>query len=326
MVTSVPGLNLLAMMPCPLKVPVEQQVSEKIQSMMNEDKDKLFSYQIVSNAVKQENVFLNVAQAKTIEDLPDIMIAPGFSRFFYPEFADKFRLTGCFESVCTYPPSELYADLQIPDPEGYYDITAFNPLIFLVDKTNHPDLPTPKKWEDLLNPCYENLISYRGHNDRAFCEGVLLTVFKEYGYDGIAALARTIKSRLHPAEMARLAGSGKEEAPAISVIPAFFANTARKSKNVTAVWPEDGAIANPLVMLVKKDVPEEVRELGRYLAGKEIGETMHSAGYYSVFPDLHSPDFLGHKYNWLGWDFLFSHNLSALMAELNEKIYNIYRR
>lgn len=322
MVTSVEGLNLLAMMPCPLKVPLEQQISMKIQELAELETDKVFSYQIVSNAVKQESVFLNVAQARTIDDLPDIMLAPGFSRFFYPDFVEQYRNKGYFQSVSSYPPSDLYRDLDIPDPDGYYDITAFNPLVFLVDKTDQPELPTPRCWGDLLKPCYEKLVAYRGQSDHAFCEGVLLTVYKSFGYDGINALAKSVKCRLHPAEMVKLAGSGKAEAPAVSVIPAFFANTVRNQKNVSIIWPEDGAIVNPLVMLVKRDASETVKELGRYLAGEEIAKIVHSAGFYSVYPDLTAPDFLSGSYNWLGWEFLKTNNLSKLVSELNGIMYS----
>ena len=251
------------------------------------------------------------------------MVSPGFSRFFYPDFKEQYRNKGYFKTVCDYSPSALYSDLQIPDPEGFYDIIAFNPLVFLVDKTKHPDLPTPTKWADLLKPCYEGLIAYRGHSDRAFCEGVLLNIFKDFGYEGIIPLAKSVKCRLHPSEMVKFAGSGKEEAPAISVIPVFFANTVKKHKDVSIVWPEDGAIVNPLVMLVKKDASEKVRELGHFLAGAEIGQVVHSAGYYSVFPELDNPGFLGGSYKWLGWDFLLKQDVGKLMTELNEKMYNI---
>jgi ABC-type Fe3+ transport system substrate-binding protein len=315
MVTSELGLNLLVLSPCPLKAPLEQRVSAKIRELCAGE-EEILSYQIVSNAVKQESVFLNLAQAEEIDDLPDIMMAPGISRFFYPDFIENFRNKGFFASVCG-PPSALYGELGIPDPEGFYDIVAFNPLIFLVDRTKHPDLPVPRRWSDLLNPRYDGLISYRGHNERSFCEGVLLTIYREFGYDGICELARTVKNRLHPAEMAKLAGSGRPEAPAVSVIPAFFANIAGRSKNVSVVWPEDGAAVNPLVMLVKKDVPERVRALARYLAGSEVGKIAHDTGYYSVYPGLDTPEFMGGSYKWIGWDFLLSHDVSGLLAELN---------
>jgi ABC-type Fe3+ transport system substrate-binding protein len=318
MAMTMPDLNLLGLMPCPLKVPLEQQISEKIQDLTACGCDSVISYQIVSNAVKQEHVFLNVAQAKTLDDLPDIMIAPGISRFFYPDFVETFRNSGCFQSACPHPPAELYKDLNLVDPDGYYDVIAFNPLVFLIDKTRHPDLPEPRRWADLLNPCYEGLVAYRGHKDTTFCESVLLTIYQEFGYEGIIALAKTVKSKLHPAEMAKFAGSGSPDAPAVSVIPVFFANTVRPSPAVSVVWPEDGAAVNPLVMLVKKEAPEALRELGSYMAGEEIGRIMHSAGYYSVHPNLETPDFMSGAYKWVGWDFVFGNDISKLLKELNE--------
>lgn len=323
MVTSMPDLNLLAMMPCPLKVPLEQEIWMKIKQMEDLYDNHVLRYQIVSNAVKQEDVFLDVAEAKEIGDLPDIMIAPGFSRFFYPDFVEKFRNKGYFQSAMNGRYSDVYRELGIPDPEGWYDIIAFNPLVFLVDKTSHPGLPTPHCWEDLLSPAYDKLVAYRGHNKQSFCEGVLLTIFKKSGYDGIRKLAKTVKASMHPAEMVQYAGTGKDDAPAVSVLPASFAHMVRQSDKVKLVWPDDGAIVNPLVMLVKKDVPEQVRKLGEYLAGEELGKTIHKAGFYSIHAQEETPDYLSGGYNWLGWDFLTQNNLSALMTELNKMMCRI---
>lgn len=309
-------INLLALMPCPTKVPLERFVSEKVRELSKGDEP--MKYKIFSNAVMQGDIFQDIANADSLEELPDIMLAPGFSRFFYPSFVEKFRNTGGFESSCNFTPSSAYELEQICDPDGYYDIIAFNPLVLLYDKTVHKNLPEPECYDDLLKDEYEDLVAYRGHDSKSICEGVLFTVYKKYGHDGIKRLARSIKCRLHPSQMVKLAGSGKAEAPAVSVIPLSFAQTVKLNKNVKIIWPSDGAIVNPLVMLAKKSCSDRVKELAKFLVGDTASEIFQEIGFYSIRPNLEHLIPRSGKYQFVGWDFLKTNDLGTLLAELND--------
>jgi hypothetical protein len=310
-------LDLLALMPCPLKIPLEKEILKSIRKL-NDRYETSLTYQIVSNAVEQAEVFQGVMDSRNIDELPEIMIAPGFSRFFYQDFVRKYRITGCFKSVNEEGVADEFRRLGVNDPDGYYDILGFNPLVFLVDKTRYPDMPTPYQWSDLTKNEYVKKVAYRGHNDREFCEGILLNVYKELGREGIRRLGTSVKSRLHPAQMAKLAGSKSEEAPAVSVIPYSFACMARPSKNVEIVWPEDGAIVNPLVMLVKKNCRPVIMNLATELSDTKISSVFFKGGFYSLYHEEDNRMDKREAFKWLGWDFIKSHNLHELLEELNE--------
>jgi putative spermidine/putrescine transport system substrate-binding protein len=311
--------DLLALMPCPLKIPMEKEILNSIRKL-NEYYETSLTYKIVSNAVAQEDVFLEVMQSKAIDELPEIMMAPGFSRFFFPDFVNKYRNTGCFSSVANQRISEDFRSLGMSDPEGCYDIIGFNPLVFLVDKTNFPDLTTPTKWSDLLKEDYSEKVAYRGHNDREFCEGILLNIYKEFGKEGIRKIGRTVKCRLHPAQMAKYAGTKMPQAPAVSIIPYSFACMARKSKNVTIVWPEDGAIVNPLVMLVKNECKQVMKDLAMELSATKMSSILRKEGFYSLYQDAGDRNMKG-SFKWLGWDFLKNNDLQSLLQELNQVMF-----
>ncbi|MDR3192056.1 MAG: ABC transporter substrate-binding protein [Treponema sp.] len=328
MENTIKGLNLLALMPCSVKVRLERKLAGNIRSIAQKHGVSL-SYRILSNAVMRDAFTRSFEAAEGPEDLPDIIVAPGFSPFFCQPFIGRFRNTGCFASVFAGPLSPAFREQGLADPDSYYDILAFNPLVFLVDKTREPDLPSPRRWADLLSPRYEGRIAYRGRDDRDFCDGVLLTVFQCAGEEGIEALGRTVKCRLHPAEMAKLAGSGREEAPCVSVIPYAFGHLAlRKGKPVELVWPDDGAAVNPLVMLVKRDSGPAVRETAEMLTGKDMGAILRAGGIYPIRPsegteagedETGLP--AGKQYRFAGWDFLKNHDIGALLRRLNGIMY-----
>jgi ABC-type Fe3+ transport system substrate-binding protein len=316
MTVNTENLDLLALMPCSVKAPMEEELSRRIREIAEKYGQEL-RFKIMSNAVKQERFFETLAFSTRPEELPNIMLAPGISRFFYKDFMRRFRDTGCFESVCAEELSSAYEELGIADPAGCYDIIGFNPLIMLVDRTRDPDLSVPGSWGDLLRPEYRRRVAFRGHTTKHFCESVLFAYHKLFGKESLYRLGMSVKCCLHPAEMVKLAGTGRPDAPDVSVLPLSFAKFVRETEKVRLVWPKEGALVNPVVMLVKKDSPPAVREIGRMIAGPELGTFLQDAGFYSVCKHAESPLSGERKYYWLGWDFLLQTDLFALLEELN---------
>lgn len=306
-------LNALILAPCQLKVPMERLLADRARTISAET-GELLRWRLVSNAVLQENVFEEISQLKTVGELPDIMIAPGIGHFFYEMFTRRFRNADTFAVRGTMSPD--FEALGLGDPKELYSMIGFNPLVFLVDSTREPDLPVPESWQELLDEKYAKKVAYRGRDDRSFCEGVLLTVYGLAGEAGVEALGRTVKCRLHPAEMAKMAGSGRPEAPFVSVIPLGFARMARKSEKVRIVWPREGAAVNPLMMLVKKQASSAVRAFADELVGTEMNRMFARAGFFPLQGSV--ADVSEHSsYTWCGWDFIERHDMHALLLRLN---------
>ena len=309
-------LDLLALMPCSVKIPLEGLIHARIREI-GAASGTAPEIKVVSNAVAQENVYAMLSEAKTLDELPDIMIAPGISKFFYPDFVERFINRGCFKSSVESVTEAQFLRLGIADPLGYYGILAFNPLVFLVDKTREKSIPTPRRFEDLLDPVFKRRVAFRGHDGKSFCESILLTYYKCFGEESLKVLGGSVKCRLHPSEMVKFAGSRRDDAPDVSVLPLSFAKFVKENENVEIIWPEQGAIVNPLVMLTKADVSLTVQEINKMFFGEEIGAIFQSAGFYSVCNGAPNamPD--GNGYYWLGWDFLRANDLGELVANLN---------
>lgn len=316
--------NLLALMPCPLKIPFEQKVSMFVQGLKRTHSVDL-NYQIVSNATQQLGFFSKLALCEDAAELPDIMMAPGFSGFFFRRFLERFVNKGFFQFVIPYETNETLKNVGIPDAFHQYTIPCFNPTVLVVDRTLHRDLPLPETWADLLRPEYTGLLALRGHTDDDFCEGILMNTYKDHGLDGIAKLGRATKTGLHPSQMVKYIGSGNPDSPAVSAMPYSFAQLVKEKKHVTLIWPQDGAIVNPLIMMVKAGLPPHLKELAEYIVGREIGEIFAGAFFPSIHPKAQNQLPENASLKWLGWDFLKSNDIEKLKESLNQVFLQSFR-
>jgi len=310
------SLNLFALLPCPLKVPLEEAFNGFLTTLAAEKRANL-SFRIEGNANSQLDYADYADHFESLDDMPDIIITPGFNSFFHPHFVERFITTGQFSSVNSFAGDRHLAAMGITDPDGHYTMLAMNLLVIVVDHTRLGERPLPQCWTDLLNPEYAKSIAIRGNRDGSFCETLLLSLYKDFRSDGLARLGRNVAWGWHPSQMVKAAGSGKEDTPAISVMPLFFANNIKNRENVTIVWPTDGALVSPVTMLVKTDKREELRHVIDFFTGTEVAAICAGAAFPAVHPnvDNHLPD--NATFKWIGWDFVKSRDLKSLIGITN---------
>lgn len=316
-----PNLNLFALLPCPLKVPLEEAFTGFLATLPATQRAGL-TFCIEANANNQ----LDYADHfETLADMPDIIITPGFNSFFHPHFVERFIKTGQFASVTSYAGDRHLAAMGISDPDGNYSMLAMNLLVLVVDHTRLGDRPVPLTWAELLDPVYVKSIAIRGNRDGTFCETLLLALHKDFGADGLAHLGRNVAWGWHPSQMVKAAGSGREDTPAISVMPLFFANTISRRDQVSIVWPGDGALVSPVTMLVKADKREELRELIAFLNGPEVAGICAGAAFPALHPEVDNrlPD--NATFKWIGWDYVKQHDLKALISTTNTAFGQVFR-
>jgi len=309
-------LHLFALLPCPLKVPLEEAFNGFLTKLSADERANL-TYCIEGNANSQLDYADYADHFETLDDMPDIIITPGFNSFFHPHFAERFINTGKFTSANSFTGDRHLAAMGITDPEGHYTMLAMNLLVIVVDHTRLGDRPVPQCWTDLLNPEYTKSIAIRGNRDGSFCETLLMSLYKDFSSEGLARLGRNVAWGWHPSQMVKAAGSGKEDTPAISVMPLFFANNIKNRENVTIVWPTDGALVSPVTMLIKTDKREELRFLIDFLTGPEVAAICAGAAFPAVHPDVdnHLPE--NATFKWIGWDFVKNQDLKSLIGITN---------
>jgi ABC-type Fe3+ transport system substrate-binding protein len=310
------NVNLFALLPCPLKVPLEEAFTAFVAGLPPERRASL-TWCIEGNANTQLDYADYAEHFETLAEMPDIIITPGFNSFFHRPFVERFILTGQFTSASEYAGDRHLAPLGIIDPQGHYTMLAMNLLVFVVDHERLGNGPVPRRWADLLEPVYGKSLAIRGNRDGSFCETLLLAVLKEFGPAALERLGERVRYGWHPSQMVKAAGSGRPDAPAVSVMPLFFAHNVKHRERVTIVWPEDGALVSPVTMLVKREKREELRDVVAFLTGPEVARICAGAFFPAVHPgvDNRLPD--DATFKWIGWDYVREHDLKTLIAEAN---------
>ncbi|AHV97250.1 ABC transporter substrate-binding protein [Paenibacillus sabinae] len=255
------------------------------------------------------NPYRNVWQAENVRDFPGIVSGCGFSDFFRAEFRDNLLNKNVFQAVDMPINASLSSDLI--DPYGAYTLYGIYPYVMMIDETRIGSLPRPREWADLMNPVYEDNVIVIGSPEKV-SELLLMYTHKEHGDEGIRRLGVTIKDGWHGSRMAKTAGSGSSEGAAIYVLPWAFARFSPRPDKVSVVWPEDGAIANPLFMLVRKDRYQELEPIARYMTGPRLGREVAACSFPALSAEVDNALPAQAKMKWLGWDYLRSVDLQQL--------------
>ncbi len=315
--TTTPGsLNLFALLPCPLKIPLEQAFNSFLASLSPQRRNRL-TFLLEGNANSQMNYADYADHFESPAEMPDIIITPGFNSFFHPYFVQRFIRSGTFASVTPHAGDTQLAAMGITDPDGHYSMLAMNLLVLVVDHLRLGDRPVPRTWGDLLRPEYERTVAIRGNSDGTFCETLLLTLLKEFGADSLTSLGKNVAWGWHPSQMVKSAGNGRPEGPAVCVMPLFFANSMGTREGVSVIWPEDGALVSPVTMLVKSDKQEELRDLLDFLCGTEVAGICAGASFPTTHPQVDNKLPKQATFKWIGWEYVKNHDLKELISATN---------
>jgi ABC-type Fe3+ transport system substrate-binding protein len=309
-------LNMVALLPCPLKIPLQAELSRFIESLRQSREIRL-EYCTEAFSTNMVNYDEYIKYFEDPDEVPDILLTAGYS-FFNPLFMERFVQNSVFAQIGYQQVDPRLEQAGLIDTEGHFTVIAVNVLVIVVDMQRLGGLPVPNSWSDLLKPVYEKKVAIRGHNE-VFCDIVQLNYYKEYGESGLAALARSVKYGLHPAQMVKELKGSRDDVPPIHVMPYFFAKTIADHSQIKTIWPTDGALAFPVSVLVKADKMELYKELADFLTGPHIAKVCGEA----FFPSVHPAGMTGFpddvRFKWLGWDFIKQHDMEVLADEINTK-------
>jgi len=315
-------LNMLSLLPCPLKVPMQSELKLFL-DYLREEKNLPLNYCIESFFNEHLDYEDYLEHFEEADEIPDVIMTAGYG-FFYKKFMEKFVMKGIFADVMDRPVNPRLAEAGMIDPDGHFTVIGANVLVMVVDENRLGSLPMPKSWGELLKPEYENKVVMRGHGD-IFCDVVHLNYYKDYGLAGVEQLGRSVKYGLHPAQMVKELTSNRKDVPPIHIMPYFFYKTMKESDHIRIVWPEEGILAYPISVLIKADKMQELQELADYLTGPQIARICAEA----YFPAAHAevkvnlPEHV--KLKWLGWDFIKNNDMKYLVDTMNKVFMGAYR-
>ncbi len=310
-------INIEGVLPCPIRIPL----LEGFESWLEENKNKL-DYSI-DYELKSANMGLDWIkdQVKTgdVNQIADVLMSAGFDLFFDKELMGQFSNQDVFEAFTDEINSDFCNDyIDLRDPQKKYLITGVVPAVFLVNKDELNGRKIPTKWEDILSEEFEDSVAVP-MGDLDLFNALVVTLYKDYGMDGISRLARSYMKNLHPAQMVKAKGKTKSTNPAVSIIPYFFTQML-SGENQVAVWPEDGAVISPIFMIAKKEKKEKIQPIIDFFMSKEIGEIFSANGKFpSTNKEVDNGLKEDQKFKWVGWDFIEKRDIGALLKELEAK-------
>lgn len=310
-------VNIEGVLPCPIRIPL----LEGFEEWLKENKES-FGFTIEYD-LKSANMGLDwikeQVQTKDVNKIPDILMSAGFDLFFDKNLMGQFMEKGVFEAstdIMNEDFSNEYIDLR--DPKKRYLITGVVPAVFLVNKKELNGRKIPKTWKELLSGEFEDSVAVP-MGDLDLFNALVVTLYKEYGMDGISSLAKAYMKNLHPAQMVKEKSKNNSQTPAVSIIPYFFTQMINSEEQV-AVWPEDGAVISPIFMIAKKDKKEMLKPIIDFFMSPEIGKIFSANGKFpSTNVEVDNGLSENQKFKWVGWDFIENNDIGTLLKKLENK-------
>lgn len=306
--------NICGLLPCPVRLPLLEGFDAFIEDYTAETGNKV-SYKLEAASVGADWIEENIRDIEDPEELPDIFLSAGFETFFDKKTIGRFKDQGVFTDITGETVNSDFSDIDIRDPHRDYSIVAAVPAVFMVNHDVRGDLPAPMTWADLLKPEYEQQVALPVGDFDLF-NAILLAIHQEHGDEGVRKLGRCMLKSMHPSQMVNNAKRVAEEKPLVTIMPYFFTKMARMVPSLEIIWPEDGAVLSPIFMLTKKSSLKRVKPIAEYLSSQPVGELLAQKGLFpSLHPDVDNLLDFDHPWKWIGWDYIYQHDIGALIQE-----------
>ena len=313
-------VKVVGLLPCPVRIPLLEGFNDFVKTYEVENNVGI-KHELKAASMGLDWVENNIKGIENPEDLPDLFISAGFDMFFDEKLIGGLKNQGVFEDSVKFKKfNESFSKIELKDPKSHYSIISVVPAVFLINTKELGDLPMPRTWEDILDPVFENRVSLPVGDFDLF-NGILLNIHKKYGDEGVRSLGRNLLESLHPSQMVK-SGQQANNRPIITIMPNFFTKMAKPGGTMVAVWPEDGAIISPIFMLSKKQKKEQLQPIIDYFASVKVAEILsHNGLFPSTNPDIDNRLEADNKFIWLGWDYIYSNDISQLISHC-EAVFN----
>lgn len=314
--------TLLALLPCGLKVSLNNALESFAEQLAHNQTP--LAYLAEGNVNHELSYYPYIDAVESVEELPDLILSSDINAFYHHRFIERFVEPGHFISV-NGPMAPHMAAIGFADPRGHFTMFCGNALVVVRVKDIRPELPSPARWQDLLDEGYHKSIIMRGQED-FFCSGVLVPFFRLFGSAAIPQLATNVADGLHPAQMVKMIDGHADHCPPLFIMPWFFAQKIKAKQRIDILFPEEGAFISPVQLLVKKSKREELAHVIDFL----MSRSLHQHCSDNFFPSPHAevvsnlPE--GKKLFWIGWDFIYRHDLEQVKREIGATFTSAYQR
>ena len=280
--------------------------------------------------------FASVMQSRRAEDLPALLAVTCSAEMLNTPLQEHYRCGPLLPQHAYHP---LCQQAGLIDPLGIFQLLALIPFVLLVDEQKLGGRPLPRRWADLLDPCYRQQIVFGGwraspHEPYQECNRfLLLNLWQAFGPSGVQAFAANVRGLLHHARIARdFARPGSDECGAIAILPWAQAQLCRQRQHTRIIWPEEGAYTMHIAVMVQPGARLRVKPLLDYLLGPELACLLNRNFYPSALqadlfanetpPWAQLPE--AARFNWLGWSHVRAQDMNAQSEAAQQHFFNCW--
>jgi ABC-type Fe3+ transport system substrate-binding protein len=312
-------LRIQGLLPCPVRIPLMEQLEAFVTDYKTRLGDDIH-YDLKAASMGLDWLKESLVNEDDPRGLADIFISAGFDLFFDMGLMGKFKRKNVFADSTGFKRlNSIFANdrIDLKDPAGHYSMIGVVPAVFLVNRDELNGRPIPRRWSDLLKPEFTRSISLP-IGDFDLFNAILLHLHKEYGAAAVEQLGRSLMQSMHPSQMVK-SHQKKSAKPAVTIMPYFFTKMVKEGGTMVAVWPEDGAVISPIFMLSKREKIHRLQPLIDFFASREVGEILAHKGLFpSLHPEVDNRIPGQNTFRWLGWDYIYSHDIGQLIRTCNE--------
>jgi len=251
-----------------------------------------------------------------IDDLPDIMVTYDLNNFYYKGFLDKILNTDNLDPIIQNVSPELQK-AGIVHPQNLLGIIGADAMVMVADNTKFIHKPMPSEWYELLNPNLSHSIVICGQKNYQYSL-IYLNYIKNYGKQVISHLKNNILTYSSPEDMLDFISRGNEIGASVYVMPYSYAQNIAIPGKYTIIWPNDGAIAIPILFFIKKQRLKRYNSIIDFITSQQWGNVLSLNGFASAYCDQSKMN-IHKKLTWLGWDFIYQSNIESLMCDIMPK-------
>lgn len=206
-------------------------------------------------------------------------------------FQNKELLLGQLDQFQTLkeqlPLRDELAQKEIAHPCGCFQPCAVALIIMIYNNKLVKETEKPASWADTLKPEWQGKIVFGGAELPAG-QGFLRGMWYLHGDKGLEQCVKNYRVVTSPAAVLQAVSKGEFAA---GVVPLAF--TGRKGlENVTEIWPQEGALAVPSYVAIRKDAPKGAIDFVKETLFSEEIQELYSKNAFLIpaVPGVFPPD------------------------------------
>jgi ABC-type Fe3+ transport system substrate-binding protein len=312
--------NFFADLPCPMKQRFRDAYEAFETRHFKETGERFYSFlpSLRPDHAEKTMTVQDIKSAKTIEDIPDMVICYALDVFSQRDFIEKYIRPGYFEKALDTEGLSFINRNEFDDPCSSFNSIGFFPQIVLVDKKQLGNRPVPVSLESLMDPVYEKSIVIPSLDTDDISTMLLHHIYQNYGEAGLDRIEKNIRGSVESTDAAKIAGKENSIA-AVYLVPWVFAQEAAGREHTEIVWPSEGALVEPMILMIKKARPKETDALLNFLLSPEVSQMFAENFFISADPGADTRIPAGGRIKWLGWDYIYNNDVTAIQKMLTEK-------